>query len=555
MEYDITAFDRAKYGAVARGQLELHAVKKIEKRKIFAVTSADLAKSMETAFFTVWKLTFWEKIRNCFLYLAGFFIRLFTSDARLNAQFIQKWLLASGPGHENVARSVDNSEIKIRSKKLLDAMAAAIGPNGCFTVTTGPEEPFVTISTEQRELIIYRLTLGTIKIKGETSSEKLAAFLNDTLRNDENFSVTGKRSDQSDQAPPAVAAVGNAGTPAINADEFIQLLESTASIIAGLSAKTKQRLSVQPVADEAFRALMKDGDVKSAVHALHSSLSKTENLAKGMESEEKFRRKFLRNVAHYAVKACARQNIAGIEWIDVIFSDFLKPTSAVKHLLFKGVFKPESKGPEEDASLDPPLTAAFDAIGKATTNVITAESVRQKIRAVKISDDSLIENEPSFESQWNKLKLGKMLLLSSSGGVASKEAAFELIKEKVADAIPDDLTEISQLNNFGLRRQRLSGNPKEDVLLARFNAIVQGTPLEGMFSVDKEATIEKVVPALQLMRRTYSNLIDMAKETARPEKFRIWVDADEIFTDDDAERLGEIWEAEKALDPMTSNSA
>ncbi|MDR3316846.1 MAG: hypothetical protein LBS68_02080 [Puniceicoccales bacterium] len=512
---------------------------------------------MKTLFLEVRELKVGEAVKNLFSYCAGIIVRLFTSDKKLVLQFTQKWLETRDCKHEDMKQTIYFLELSTHFVQLLNTIDEAIGPQGRFCVRqlerSRPEKIRFSVA-ENKEEIMGKLFSGEIKISGDTDSEKLASFFKGAFP-DSKFIVTERRSGVSSQTPSQVMSGGDTDTPAGDAQDLINFMESNIAIIAALHAKVAQRSSIQPVVDEAFGVLMEDASVKTAVDALHSQLSGEGKLAENMGDKDEFRKAFLWNVAHAAVKNQARQIFAdrSDENVGINFSNFLKSDDlAVRKIVFEGILKNEHLEESKDASADgfaqtpdSLLAAAFDAIGKATTNNPTPDSIRQEIMDTKM-ENIWISDEPQGEVQfwenfggaWGDYK--GTLLHFSSKEVVSEETAFELLRGKAAAAIPDTLAAPSELSAPAV--PETLGDDGENVA-SRFAKTVQGTPFEELFSVPEDATEENVNKALKFMSNAYVTLQDKAKGIAKlknPVKFGIVLDKSAIFTKEDANRLREI---------------
>jgi hypothetical protein len=135
MGFTVSAFDRAKYGAVAESQFDDYIAKKNRGSLGDAeVTHKQFVQNMKTLFLGVGELKFGEAVKNFFSGCAGFLVRLFTSDKKLGLQFSQKWLQARGCKHEQVKHAVDSAEFTGCSSQLLHDIDEVIGSYGRFTV-------------------------------------------------------------------------------------------------------------------------------------------------------------------------------------------------------------------------------------------------------------------------------------------------------------------------------------------------------------------------------------------------------------------------------------
>jgi hypothetical protein len=333
-----------------------------------------------------------------------------------------------------------------------------------------------------------------------------------------------------------------------------------ASDVADLRTRaTAQKKAIENVADQVFTALMGNKDVNSAVDNLYSKLSREGKLAESMEDKEEFRKKFLQNVAHAAVKAQARQISADRsgENVEINFSNFLKPDDPdVRKLVFKGILKNEHLEEGQDAgdgnphqALNTTLADAFVAIGRSATNQAEVESIRQQIMDTEMHRVFIFMDPPkfmdsphfiAFPSQWNKGRLDGVIRLSSNE-IVSKEDAFELLKTKVVAAIPDILDAPSELSASSVP-EALVAETDGDGVVSRFARTVARTPFEG-FSVAENVTEAKANEVLLLLRDTYAFLREIAKKTAElegTEKFSIVLGSHQIFTEADANQLREI---------------
>ncbi|MDR3316660.1 MAG: hypothetical protein LBS68_01105 [Puniceicoccales bacterium] len=339
-------------------------------------------------------------------------------------------------------------------------------------------------------------------------------------------------------------------TPLISSKDFITSMERTVAITHGLKAKTAQRDAVQPVVNKAFGALMGDESVKIAVNNLHSKLLREEQLAENMADKEEFRKAFLWNVAHAAVKDCARQistDRSG-KFEGVNFSNFLKPDNpVVKNLVFKGILKEGSDVAGADGSFktpDSPLAVAFNAIGIATTHNPTSDSIKQEIMGTKMERLRWVsewqQGEPRFEKNFGDLwdEYEGASLQSSSKETVDKETAFELLKETVADTLSNAVNEISEMHVSNAPKTLAAGNDGTGVA-SRFAAAVKGTPF-AEFSVAENATEDQANNVLVLLHNAHAFLLEIAKGTAKLKdtgKFGIVLENHQIFTKDDANRL------------------
>ncbi|MDR3316847.1 MAG: hypothetical protein LBS68_02085 [Puniceicoccales bacterium] len=547
MGFTVSAFDRAKYGAVAGNQFATYVNKKNGGYFGGSATNERVVQCAKTLFLEVGELKFGEAVKNFFSCCAGFIVRLFTSDEKLGLQFTQKWLETRDCKHEDVKQNTDRAEIEVRFEKLMDAMEEAIGSNGCFAVKCSNKEggkvmTMTAIGSSDKQRISAKLQSGDIKISGDTDFEKLASIFKGAFPGF-NFIVTEKRSGVSDQASSGEVSGANTATP----EAFIKFMESTVAITHGLGAKIAQRDAVQPVVDKAFGVLVGDESVNFAVDALHESLSGSGSLVDGIKNKEEFRKAFLWNVAHAAVKNQARQIPAdkSDENVEINFSNFLQSDDpAVMKLVFKGILESEYLEEGQDAGDDNPnqapntfLANAFVAIGKATTE----ESVGQQIMDIGVNRFFMPMDSQkciTFLGNWDNGRLYEVIRLSSEE-IVSREAAFELIKTKVVAAIPDILAAPSALSASAVPEKL--GNDGENVA-SRFARTVQGTPFEG-FSVAENVTEDKVNEVLSLLHDAYVFLLEMAKKTAElkdTEKFGIVLGRSAVFTNEDANRLREM---------------
>jgi hypothetical protein len=560
MGFAVSAFDRAKYGGVAGNQFESYVSKKNGGYFGGSATNERIVQYAKTLFLEVGELKFGEAVKNFFSGCAGFIVRLFTSNEKLGLQFTQKWLETRDCKHEHVKQTVDSMELSTRSVQLLKTIDEAIGPKGRFSVDYsekgGTPKKWLSakgnISSFQLE-IMEKLFSGEIKISGSTDSAKLASFFRGAFPGT-TFCVTDKSGQE--------VAGEDTATSVANSKDLIKFMESNIAIIAALHAKVAQRDAVQPVVDEAFSVLMEDASVKTDVDALHESLSGSGSLVDGMKNKEEFRKAFLWNVAHAAVKNQARQIPAdrSDENVEINFSNFLKPDDpGVRKLVFKGMLKDEHLEEGQDAGADgsvqtpdPLLAEAFNAIGKATVHRPALDSIKQKITDTKMEDLWIpagqrgeLQVEENFGDAWDEHK--GALLQFSSKEVVSKETAFELLRKKAADAIPDTLDAVSGWSVPAVPKTLVAGNDGENVA-SRFAKTVQGTPFEELFSVPEDATEENVNKALKLMSNAYVAIQNEAKEIAQLNGtglFNIVLDKSAIFTKEDANRLRELQEQER----------
>jgi hypothetical protein len=386
-----------------------------------------------------------------------------------------------------------------------------------------------------------QFALGTIKMEGSTDLEKIANFFKSAFP-DINLSVTEGYFADSDQ------------TSESEDGDFFDSMERTVAVAAKLSAKVAQRDAVQPVVDEALDILMGDENVKTAVNNLHSKLSEDGKLNKSMENKEEFRKAFLWNVAHAAVKNQARQITADRsgKFRKVKFINFLEPdNSDVRKLVFKGILESEYLEEGQDASADgfvqtpdSHLAAAFDAIGKATRDEGTLESIKQKVNSEEEDGFCHTTNEENleffvFKEEWGRNKNFEAIFMDNEKNV------FKKIKEKVIATLPNTLDEISRLDvsvelNASWVPKTIGTSNNGDSAASRFTRAVEKTPLEGLFSLHENATEEDANNALSFISKTYLALQCEAKENVAyisKEKFSIKLGSHQIFTADDANQL------------------
>lgn len=434
----------------------------------------------------------WEKAKNCFSGCAGFIARVFTSDAKLSEQFMQ--LL-----DECVPKS---------AKPTTQTPSQGVAAESAPASATDADNPS---------------TADGAQVADPPKSEV----------------PSGAPISRPEQARPRRVLRRNIVARASSAAELQVRAEA-------------QKIPINGFAGQAFEILMIDEKVQSAVRNLYESLSGSGSLVDGMEEKE-FCKKFLQNVAHATVKACARSiEIPDGRKVQVNFSKFLQPSPRVKHLVFKNILKPGSLEKDKDVgeTSDSLLGTAFNAIGRATTHNPTPDSIRQEIRNTKIDKPLTVKNRThTCGEMWDTFMAGNnVLCLSPSGKAVSKEVAFELLRGKVADTLPNTLDAISGWSASDVPDE-LGAGDDGDGGAARFTRTLQGTPVEGMFSLPENTTKEKADDALSTISYIYAALQNEAKEIAKLHgtgKIRIALAKNQTFTEADVNRLRELREQENA---------
>ncbi|MDR3316665.1 MAG: hypothetical protein LBS68_01130 [Puniceicoccales bacterium] len=547
MWFTVPAFDRGKFGGVAGKQFENYIASKRINPESFGgaeATQKQFVEHVETAFFNVGGAsTLLGLIEYFFSYCAGFIVRMFASNKKLELQFSQKWLQADGYGHECVKHAVSYAECMTRPENLMDAIDNAIGPDGRFSVTynhNGSVIPLHRLGSGERECIVSALSSGAIGIEGDNDSEKLKSLFNGAFFGIEGFSVVEKQPAPSDQAPSQEALDGDTATPTVDAtkdQDLLELMESTVAITGGLSKKARQARVIQALVCPQFEFLMKDKNVQSAVYALHSRFSGTEKLVGSMEDKEEFRRAFLWNVTHATVKACFRQQTIADKSVKFNFPKFLQSgSSRVKHLVFKGILKSDSPGADADSFLQMSLAAAFNAIGTATTYAITpnfiGESIMNEIEAFR---SSIIQSTGLSLYAYRKLDA----ILQDS-----KNKVFERLIRRVISSIPSTLAAIPEWSAPNAPDKLVDDGRS---VAARFTNTVENTPFEGLFSVGMDAPEDDVNKCLKLMSDAYVYLQNRVKKIAKLDgteicsvKLKDPLESHQIFSEADAEQLRKI---------------
>jgi hypothetical protein len=304
---------------------------------------------------------------------------------------------------------------------------------------------------------------------------------------------------------------------------------------------------------------IKDNDVEVAVHNLYSKLFGDGKLVKEMENEKKFRKKFLQNVVNVAVENQVRQISADKsgEGVKFDFSNFPQyDNPRTQRAVLEGILRSDFLERSEDAGVDQTsgslLAVAVNAIGKATKYNITPECIREQIKGATMDKVIIAQNHNGERKSLEEIWRNQIQFSTTNDPQGCKffsaHDAFELLREKAADGLPDTLDEISKKAAFVLPKELVTGG-EGDSLASRFAATIRETPLEGKVFLYKSASEEDANAFLSLMHDTYIALQDEAKEIAQLNGtglFNIGLDESVVFTNEDANRLRELQGQERA---------
>ncbi|MDR3317009.1 MAG: hypothetical protein LBS68_03025 [Puniceicoccales bacterium] len=519
---NVSAFDGGKFASIAGDQTKEYIEKKVEKRSLSLLDEASekqLAFDVKTNFFDAGNLSPWGKIKNFFAWCVGFVVRVFTSKESLKIQFDEKCLRRSGPYHTSLAGAVDNAEVLYHARKLVDDINRAIGPNG-YAIVTKNNTPYDKLTDDDSERIIHALADESIVADQPTLVEVLnSAIGGRQFKSKARSSVNSKQ-------PPAVEVPGeSSAAPAIAADGFAELLRNTFYLIGLINGKTMQRRVVEAETGRIFGVLISDKSILTAIDALHAHLASIEPSPLITGDGEEFRRAFLRNVVHVAVKSSARSSCTeGCVEVNFPSSQDLCFSSSLHRLLFRDIFKSDSE--ISDRAFNEPLSNAITAIKDATVDLAGAMGM------FKIGDEILPRNN-SFEESWRYRKLDNKLKLKDGGEVLTMGRAFEIVRKLALNAILDDGGTGSVQSSIIFPMDLCEG--REDVQ-SRFAKTVEQTPIGGLFSVVEGATEYNVNRILGLLHETYSSL-QMHAKTNAANKFKFELPDGAVFSSTDLKGL------------------